>query len=81
MDLQTTTRFFAWCTLINGALLLLWALFQATVPNLVYRTQSTWFPMPRETFHAVLYCFLGFFKVVFVVFNLVPYLALRIIGG
>jgi hypothetical protein len=49
-------------------------------PDLVYRTQSKWFPIPRETFDVVMYSFLGLFKIVWLVFNVVPYLALLIVG-
>jgi hypothetical protein len=49
-------------------------------PGLVYRTQSKWFPLPRETFNVVIYSFLGLFKIVFLVFNVVPYVALLIVG-
>ncbi len=69
-----------WCTVINGALLILWTTMLMVAPDLVYRTQRRWFPIPRENFDVVIYAFLGLFKIVFLVFNLVPYLALRIIG-
>ncbi|MCZ6445193.1 MAG: hypothetical protein O7F17_00165 [Planctomycetota bacterium] len=46
----------------------------------MYRTQSKWFPIPRETFNVVIYSFLGLFKIVFLVFNVVPYVALLIVG-
>jgi hypothetical protein len=80
MDIQTLTTFFMWCTLINGGLLMLWSVFFIFASDLVYRTQSKWFPLPRETFNVVMYSFLGLFKMIFLVFNLVPYLALRIVG-
>jgi hypothetical protein len=80
MDIQTITELFMWCTVINGALLLLWTTISLLAPDLVYRTQNRWFPMPRETFTVVFYSFLGLFKIVFLVFNLVPYVALLIIG-
>ncbi len=80
MDIQALTGFFMWCTIINGALLLLWGSMCFLAPGLVYRTQSMWFPMTRETFNVVIYSFLGLFKIVFLVFNLVPYLALLIVG-
>ena len=80
MDVQTLTTFFMWCTIINTGLLLLWTVFFAFAPDLVYRTQSKWFPIPRETFHVVMYSFLGLFKVVFLVFNVVPYVALLIVA-
>ncbi len=80
MDIQTLTAFFMWCTIMNGALLVLWTTFCILAPDLVYRTQSKWFPIPRETFNVAIYSFLGLFKIVFLVFNLVPYVALLIVG-
>jgi len=80
MDIQTLTTFFMWCTVMNGALLVLWTTMCILVPDLVYRTQSKWFPIPRETFNVVIYAFLGLFKIVFLLFNVVPYVALLIVG-
>ncbi|WP_298039769.1 DUF6868 family protein [uncultured Desulfuromonas sp.] len=80
MDIQTLTAFFMWCSILNGGLLALWTVFCVFAPDLVYRTQRRWFPIPRETWDVVIYSFLGMFKIVFLVFNLVPYVALRIIG-
>ncbi len=79
MDIQTLTRFFMWCTILNGALLMLWILMGIVAPDLIYRTQSKWFPIPRETFNVLFYSFLGLFKIVFLVFNVVPYVALLIV--
>ena len=79
MDIQAMTDFFMWCTIMNGALLLLWTAFFIFAPDLVYRTQSKWFPIPRETFNVVMYSFIGLFKIVFIVFNVVPYIVLLII--
>lgn len=81
MDTQTLTSFFMWCTVINGSLLLLWTTSYLLAPNLVYKTQSKWFPVPRETFNVVYYAFIGLFKIFFLFFNLVPYLALLMMAG
>jgi hypothetical protein len=51
-----------------------------TGPGFGVRTQSKWFPLPRETFNVGIYSFLGLFKIVFLVFNLIPYVALVIVG-
>ena len=80
MDIQTLTTFFMWCTIINGALLVLWGIMFMLVPDFIYRTHSKWFPIPRETFNMVIYLSLGLFKIIFLVFNIVPYVALVIIG-
>ena len=80
MDIHTLTKFFMWCTIINGSMLALWSVFCLFAPDLVYRTQSRWFPIPRETYTVVCYSFLGVFKMLFLIFNAVPYMVLLIVG-
>ena len=80
MDIQTLTSFFMWCTIINTGFLIFLALVFMLAPNLTYRLQSKFIPITRETFNIVFYSFIGFFKVVVLVFNVVPWIALLIIG-
>jgi Family of unknown function (DUF6868) len=80
MDIQTLTTFFMWMTIINGGLFVYWAAICAFAPDWLYRMQSRWFRVPRESFDVAIYAFLGVFKIVFIVFNLAPYLALSIVG-
>ncbi len=79
MTVQTLTAFFMWCSIINGGLLALWTMMCIAAPELVYRTQSRWFPIPRDTFRVIIYLFLGMFKIAFIVLNLTPWLVLLII--
>ena len=69
-----------WCTMINGGLLALWIVLFTFAPELVYRTQRRWFPLTKQDFTVVMYGFLGLFKIFFLIFNFVPYIALLIIG-
>ena len=80
MDIQTLTTFFMWCTIINGALFVLSAAMCMLVPGFVYRMQSKLFPLPRETYDLAMYSFLGLFKVLFLIFNVTPFVALLIIS-
>jgi hypothetical protein len=80
MDIQTLTSFFMWCTIINVGMLIFLALVFLLAPNLVYRLQSRWIPISRENFDVIFYSFIGFFKIIVLVFNVVPWLALLIIG-
>jgi len=41
---------------------------------------SKWFPITREAFTLTMYCFIGGMKILFIMLNLVPYLALGILG-
>ena len=81
MDLAVLSRFFMWCTILNVGLLVLSFSLVAfgCGSDFVYRMHSKWFPMPRETFNAVLYTLIGVYKIFVFVFNLVPWVALVII--
>ncbi|MCF6215498.1 MAG: hypothetical protein L3J58_04915 [Emcibacter sp.] len=80
MDIQILTTFFMWWTIINGSIYLLWTMFILCAPDLIYGIQNKFFPLPRETFNAIIYAFLGLFKIIFVTFNLAPLIALMIMG-
>ena len=74
------TRFFMWCTILNFGFLMFSFLFLTFAGDLVYRMHSKWFSMSRETFNVLLYSFLGMYKIVWLVFNVVPLVTLKIIG-
>ncbi|QKQ28175.1 hypothetical protein HUE57_05590 [Candidatus Reidiella endopervernicosa] len=81
MDIQQLTDFFMWCTIINGGIYLVWILFFVLMPDFIYRMQSRLFPLSRETFNTVVYAFFGGFKLLYMIFNVVPLVALLIIKG
>ena len=81
MDIRKLTRFLLWCTIVNGGLLLVsFAVLAIGGTAFVYETHGIWFALPPETFAAILYIFLGTYKIAILIFNLVPYVALRIVG-
>jgi hypothetical protein len=80
MDIHTLTKFFMWCTIINAAMLVFWSVMFLLALDFVYSMHSKWFHISRETFNVAIYSFLGFFKIGFLVFNVVPYVALLIVG-
>ena len=79
MEIGVIRAFFGWCTLINGAFLLVVFLFCAKAADWMYRMHSKWFSIDREAFTLVLYCFIGVMKILFIMLNLAPYLALVIL--
>jgi len=80
MTLEVIRSTLAWCTLINWVILLLWFLFFAFARDFVYRIHNKWFNIPVEKFDTIHYAGIVFFKIFVFMFNLVPYLALRIVG-
>ena len=80
MDIDSIRAFFMWCTILNFALLSLSSLICICAGDWAYRIHSKWFSISRETFNVAIYSFLGLYKVLVFVFNLIPYVALLIVG-
>ena len=80
MDIQALTGFFMWCTIVNVALFAWAAVWFMVAPDFIYRVQSRFVPLPRDTYNAVVYAFLGGFKIVIITFNVAPLLALLIVA-
>ena len=79
MNIQTLQTFFMWCTVINGAVLVIWTTIFAFAPEWVHCVQSRRFPIPRDTFNILMYAFLGMFKMLFLLFSVVPFVSLVLI--
>ncbi len=80
MDFQKIKLFFMWCTIINGALLIFSVIIGMAGLDRVVLVHSKLFQIPRESLNEIYYCFIGLYKIVWLVFNAVPYAALLIIG-
>ena len=80
MDIGTVRAFFMWCTVLNVGMLIFTFVITAFGGDWVYKMHSKLYPMPRETFNVVIYAFMGVYKVLVIMFNLIPYLALSIVG-
>jgi len=48
--------------------------------DFMYRIHGKWFKLSEEKFDAIHYALIGFFKLSMILFNIVPYLALRIVS-
>ncbi len=80
MDIHTIQTFFMWCTIIDAILLVLMGMIFTFAGNWVYRIQSKWYPISRDAYNVIVYSFVGLFKLFFLMFNFVPYVALRVMG-
>jgi len=80
MALETVRAVFAWCTAINLGLFIWWFLFFVWAHDWMYRLHARWFKITVEKFDALHYAGMALFKMAILLFNLVPYLAMRIVG-
>lgn len=78
MSIYAITKVFGWMTLINLGIFVLAALMCLFASNFIARVHGKMFDLPPETIKATLYGFLGIYKLLFIVFCLVPWLAFLI---
>lgn len=80
MDLLTLRTILGWCFALDFGVLLIWFLFFALAHDFMYRMHLKLFKMPVETFDAIHYAGLAFFKLLIIVFVVGPYVALHFTG-
>jgi hypothetical protein len=80
MTVEITRDVLAWCSVINIGLLLFWLLWLTLAHDFVYRVHGKFLKISVERFDEIHYSGMAFFKICIFVFNIVPYLALRIVG-
>lgn len=79
MDTNMLQELLMWCSIINGILLIITTLMVTFFGNTVFKLHSLLYPISRDAFNIAMYSMVGIFKIVWLVFNLVPYIALVII--
>ena len=78
MSMETLRHFFAWCTVINYVVLIIWFLAIVFARAPISRLHGRFFDLPADKFNSINYLGISFYKIGVLLFNLVPYLALRI---
>lgn len=72
--------FLLWCAAINYSLLLVWFAFFTLAHDLMLRLHRRWFRLSPDHFDTVHYAGMAVYKIGIILFNLVPLIALHIIG-
>jgi hypothetical protein len=80
MTIEIMRKVLAWCAVMNIALLVWWFIFIAFAHDWTYRLHSKWFNISKETFDTIHYAGMAFFKMGTLLFILIPYFALHIVG-
>ncbi|MFT5925264.1 MAG: hypothetical protein ACI9LE_002270 [Paraglaciecola sp.] len=71
--------FFAYCTLINYSVLLIWFVVFRLGHDWLHLMHGKWFKLTEQQFDLINYCGMGLFKLFIFILYLAPYIALRII--
>ena len=75
MNVDTLRHFLLWCTVIDYGILILWSVLTLFAFGGIQRLCSRWYGISAETFHAVNFAGIVFFKSAVILFNLVPLIA------
>ena len=69
-----------WCAAINYGLLMLWFLLFTVMHDSFYRLAGEWYGLSMDQYNVLMYGGMMVYKLGIILFNLVPYVALRIVG-
>ena len=75
MSIEALRHFLLFCTVVNYAVLLFWAIVSLIGFGWMQRTCSHWYGVSAEHFCAINFAGITFYKVCILLFNLVPLIA------
>ena len=83
MDTATMIQFFKCCSIINVSILIISSIILLLFPGFAYNVNNKLFSLglSKEEHNQIIYKTIGYYKIVIIVFNVVPYFALSMILG
>jgi len=80
MSMEMARNALLWCAVLNYGLVVVWFLLYVLAREWLYRLWGRWFRLTAEQFDTINFTGMALYKVGILLFNLVPYVALRIVG-
>ncbi len=80
MNIEILSSFLLWCAVVNYAVLIIWFIAFVFARDRIYELHGKWYPISSEQFSAINYAGIAVYKILVLVFNLVPFIALLIIA-
>jgi hypothetical protein len=80
MSIEFMRAFLLWCTVINYGILVVWFLVFVVTHDWIRRFHGQWFRLSDEQFDSLHYLGMSIYKIGILLFNLVPLVALWIVG-
>ena len=78
ITIDTLTVFFGWCSVINIGILVFAAFILMILKEPISRLHSKLFGLNQESLPLIYFRYLGNYKIAILMFNLVPYIALKV---
>ncbi len=80
MNTQQIQEFLGWCTVINLAIITVSTIALIIARDMVKKIHSKLFKLSDENLDKAYFRYLANYKIAIIVFSLVPYLALKVMG-
>lgn len=80
MDIETIRIFFGWCTVINLGVFIFSVIMIIALRGTAVRIHSKLFDLDEKFISQTYYQYLGYYKISMIVFNIVPYFALKVMS-
>jgi len=78
--IEAMREFFGWCSVINIGLLMLSSILIIAIRGIASRIHSKMFDLDESDVRRAYFQYLGQYKIAIIVFNIVPYFALKVMG-
>lgn len=78
ITIENLRTLWGWCTVLNVGMLAVWSLAFVFARDLVFKVHTRWFRISEERFDEIHYTLMGYYKLAVFLFNLAPYLVLRL---
>lgn len=79
-SIETITEFLGWCSVINMGLLILSSILTILIRKIAIRFHSKLFNVDEKYLSEAYFQYLGQYKIAILMLNIVPYVALKIMG-
>ena len=79
MGIDIAIVFFKWCSIINGVIILISFIIFAFSSDFSYNNNKWLFSGSKEEFKKTIYSVLLYYKMIVIIFNIVPYVVLLMI--
>lgn len=80
MPIDQLTTFFGWCSAINIGILMATSIGLVLLRGPISNIHSRMMKLPESRLPRLYFQYLGAYKIAILIFNLVPYIALKIIA-
>ncbi|MDG2384790.1 MAG: hypothetical protein P8N76_24185 [Pirellulaceae bacterium] len=78
MTVEQLVAFFGWCTVVNGLVILVWGLAIMTISQPLSKLHARMLHVSEDQMLSLYLQWISQYKLLVLVFNLVPYVALKI---